>query len=89
MIHTTNDFFNKVANEIRSTYFPNENHGLTKNPFYHESSQAIELFNNGCLTYRQLVNRLAKSCKDTTNNIHTITSKFIVSFGGYKYKPKK
>lgn len=88
MIHCTNDFFNKVAFEIRNTYFKNENHGTTENKDYHKTTQTIELFNNGCLTYRQLIGRLSKSCKDTTKNIHAIIEKYIVSFGSYEYKPK-
>ena len=88
MIHTTPDFFNKVATEIRIIYFPNENHGTTENTNYHKTTNTIELFNNGALTYRKLIGRLAKSCNDTTTKIHSIVEKNIVSFGSYKYKPK-
>lgn len=87
MIHTTPDFFNKVATEIRSTYFPNENHGTTENQNYHKANYAIECFNNGALTYRQLIGRLAKNCKTTTQVIHSIVEKYVVSFGAYRYKP--
>lgn len=89
MIHTQPDFFNKVATEIRSTYFPNENHGTTQNPAYHKTSHTIELFNNGALTYRQLIGRLAKTCNDTTSKLNSIVEKYVVSFGAYRYKPKK
>jgi hypothetical protein len=88
MIHTQSDFFNKVATEIRSTYFATENHGTTQNQDYHKTTQTIELFNNGCLTYRQLIGRLAKSCKDTTTKLHSIVQKYVVSFGTYEYKPR-
>ena len=87
MIHTTSDFFNKVATQIRETYFPNDNHGTTQNQAYHKTTQTIELFNNGCLTYRQLIGRLSKSCLDTTKNIHAIVENYVVSFGEYQYKP--
>ena len=89
MIHTTQDFFNKVATEVRATYFANENHGRTENKNYHKTSNTLELFNNGCLTYRQLIGRLSKSCEDTTENIHKIVEKYVVSFGSYNYQPKK
>lgn len=89
MIHTTTDFFNKVANDVRGKYFPSEDHGRTENQKYHKTDYTIELFNNGCLTYRQLIGRLSKSCNDTTANIHNIVSKHIVSFGEYEYKPSK
>ena len=87
MIHTQADFFNKVATEIRSTYFPNENHGTTENQNYHKTTHTIELFNNGALTYRKLIGRLAKTCNTTTQAIHSIVEKYVISFGEYKYKP--
>jgi hypothetical protein len=87
MIHTTEDFFNKVAMEIDSTYFPTVK-------FYRDDNSCVnvhytlELFNNGCLTYRQLIGRLAKYCEVTTKEIHTIVTKYIVSFGSYTYTPR-
>lgn len=89
MIHTTENFFNKVAGEIRGTYFAKEIHGNTKNENYHAATYAIELFNNGCLTYRKLIGRLAKACNDSTQVLHSIVEKYIVSFGEYEYKPKQ
>ena len=89
MIHTVDDFFNKVALEIRANYFPNENHGTTENKKYWNATKIIEDFNNGALTYRKLIGKLSKSCNDTTINIHNIVSKYIISFGSYEYKPKK
>lgn len=89
MIHTTQDFYNKVATELRSKYFANENHGKTENKNYHKTSITLEIFNNGGLTYRQLIGRLSKSCEETTENIHKIVEKYVVSFGEYKYRPKK
>jgi hypothetical protein len=89
MIHTKENFFNNAASEIKKQYFPNEVHGYTQNENYHKTNYALELFNNGCLTYRQLIGRLAKSCNETTKNIHAIIEKHIISFGSYKYTPKK
>jgi hypothetical protein len=88
MIHTQTDFFNKVATEIDKTYFPNvkyyrDDENCTKVHY------SLELFNNGCLTYRQLIGRLAKSCNETTENIHKIVENYVVSFGSYQYKPRK
>lgn len=88
MIHTTENFFNKVATEIRAKYFATENNSYTKNQNYHNAGYTIELFNNGCLTYRQLIGRLSKACKDTTENVHNLVSNYVISFGNYEYKPK-
>ena len=88
MIHTVDDFYNKVAKEIRGTYFPTENHGLTDNPKYWESTKAMEDFNNSLITYRTFISRLAKSCNDTNYNINNIVEKYIVSYGSYTYKPR-
>lgn len=89
MIHTKPDFFNHVAAEIRAKYFADIK-------YYRDSEKCttatytIELFNNGCLTYRKLIGRLAKACNDTTAAIHEVVSKYIVSFGdNYEYKPNK
>jgi len=87
MIHTVNDFFNKTAAEIRGRYFADEIHGETKNPDYHAVTNAIELFNNGALTYRTFIGRLAKACSSNNATIHNIVEKHIVSFGEYQYKP--
>ncbi len=87
MIHTK-DFY-KVAEDIQVAYFPNVNHGYTENKDYHAMKYAVELFNNGCLTYRQLISKLAKCCNDTTEKLHSIVEKHIISFGEYRYQPKK
>ena len=89
MIHTTNDFFNKAATTIRAKYFTDEIHGYTENKKYHEATYAMELFSNGCLTYRKFISKLAKACSDTTFNINAIIETFVVSFGEYRYKPTK
>lgn len=87
MIHTKPNFYNEVATEIRTVYFKNEIHGQTEKKDYHKANYTIELFNNGCLNYRKLIGRLAKSCNDSTENIHKIVEKQIISFGNYTYKP--
>jgi len=88
MIHTTEDFYNKVAKEVRATYFPNENHGTTENKNYWKATKTMEDFSNGCLTYRKLIGRLSKSCGETTKKMHELISKYVTSFGSYEYKPK-
>lgn len=89
MIHTTENFFNKVAKEVRSIYFANENHATTENKNYWNSTKAIEDFNNGCLTYKVFIGRLSKSCGTNNATIHNLVEKYIVSFGSYQYKPLK
>jgi hypothetical protein len=88
MIHTTENFYNKVATDIRTTYFANENHAYTQNSNYHKATYTMELFNNGCLNYRTFIGRLAKCCNDTNAKIHSIVERHVLSFGAYKYKPK-
>lgn len=82
-----NDFFNKVAKAIDTKYYPEikyyrDNKNTTKIHY------TLELFSNGCLTYKVLINRLAKACKDTKENIHAIVKEFIHDFEGYEYKIK-
>lgn len=89
MIHTTENFFNKVATEVRSAYFANENHGTTENPNYWKATKAIEDFNNGILTYKVFIGRLAKATQSNNATIHNLVEKHIVSFGSYQYKPRK
>jgi len=78
------DFFNKTAQAIDKKYFPSVK-------YYRDDKDCtdvhytIELFNNGCLTYNDLIKRLAKSCKETHQNIHSIVSKYIEDFEGVTY----
>ena len=86
MIHIVNDFYNKAANDIKTRFF--ESAILPQNnPDYQKAKYSIELFNNGCLTYRAFIGRLAKSCKSNNATIHNIIEKHITSFGEYQYKP--
>lgn len=89
MIHTTQDFSNKVGTEVRSRYFPNEIHGKTENQNYWKATKAIEDFSNGCLTYKVFIGRLSKSCGTNNATIHNLVEKYIISFGSYQYKPRK
>ena len=88
MIHTTENFYNKVADDIKNQYFKNELSVYSPNEKYHEAKYAIELFNNGVLSYKVFIGRLAKACNDTTSKVNAIVEKHIVSFGSYQYKPK-
>ena len=87
MIHTTENFY-KVADEIRKTYFA-EIKTWEDSKDKDKATYAIELFNNGCLTYRNLIGRLAKACGESNATIHSIVEKYVVSFGEYEYKPSK
>lgn len=89
MIHTTTDFFNKVATETRQRFFANVVHGKDNNPNYYKHLKAIEDFNNGILTYKVFISRLAKATGSNNATIHNLIEKYIVSFGGYQYKPGK
>jgi hypothetical protein len=75
-----NNFFNVLASDIRATFFNGVPHS-TDNKNYHRTSYTIELFNNGCLTYPDLINRLSKSCKSDFSTIENIVEKYI-TFGG-------
>lgn len=88
MIHTKPDFFNNVAAEIRGRYFADVK-------YYRDSEKCttatyvIELFNNGSLTYKAFIGRLAKACDTNNATIHNMVEKHIVSFGEYQYKPRR
>jgi hypothetical protein len=83
MIHTKPEFFNTVVQELNKKYYPTVKY-YRDNDDCVKMHYIVELFNNGALTYKELVNRLSKNCKDTNKNIHDIVSKFIISFGSYK-----
>ena len=83
----TSDFFNKLTKELDKKYFPEvkyyrDNKNTTKIHY------TVELFNNGCLTYGNLIKRISDSCKDTKQNIHSIVSPYIEDFGDFIYNPK-
>ena len=75
-IKLCDNFFNVLASEIRATFFKGVSHS-TDDKNYHRTSYTIELFNNGCLTYPDLINRLAKSCKSDNLTIENIVSNYI------------
>lgn len=84
MIHTIDNFFNKVITEVRAVYFAKEN-----NTDYYKATKAVEDFNNGCLTYKVFISRLAKATQSNNATIHNLVEKYIISFGSYQYKPRK
>lgn len=88
MIHTVNDFFNKMADDIRSRFFPDVKH-CREDRNCETATYAIELFNNGCLTYRAFIGRLSKACNTNNATIHNIAERHIISFGQYQYKPRR
>ena len=69
------DLFNKVANEIRVKYFPEENHGTTENKNYWKATKIIEYFNNGILSYKVFVDKLSVVCKTDKDTIHNLLKK--------------
>ena len=79
------DFMNKLAGDLDKKYFPNlkyyRDEDKCANVHY-----ACELYSNGCSTYSQLINKLAKNCKETKENIHAIVNKYVESFENYEYK---
>lgn len=81
------EFFNGLTKELDTTYFPEVKYYRDKKETT-DIHYTCELFNNGCLGYDKLVSRIAKSCKDTKENIHAIASKYIADFEGYEYKVK-
>lgn len=89
MIHTVEDFFNKARTDIKQKYFPEVIHGVSENESYYSAIHALELFNNGCITYRTLIRKLCKFCKDSSKNIHAIIENHIRSFGEYRFTPSK
>lgn len=86
MIHTIDNFFNKVITEVRAVYFAKENHTITD---YYKATKAVEDFNNGCLTYKIFISRLAKATQSNNATMHNLVEKYIISFGSYQYKPRK
>ena len=89
MIHTTQDFYNKVTAEVRQIFFPNENHATTENQNYWKATKAVEDFNNGVITYKVFIGRLSKAIESNNATIHNLVEKYIISFGSYRYKPGK
>ena len=88
MIHTVENFFNKASADIMTTFFPEVKYYRDDNKC-EAAIYAIELFNNGQLTYRAFIGRLSKSCGTNNATIHNIVEKHILSFGEYQYKPGK
>jgi len=72
------DFYNKLAKEIRTTYFPNENHGTTNNKNYWKATKVMEDFSNGVLSYNRLIKGLSTYCNETKENITSIVNKYLV-----------
>ena len=71
------NFYNKVLSELDGKYFPNVKYygDNKKNTKLHCN---MELFSNGCLAYEVLIERIAKNCNDSEENLNNIVSKYIV-----------
>lgn len=85
-IKTVPDFFNKLAGDIDKTYFPDVKY-YRDNKHTTKIHYAIELFNNGCLTYEKLIQRLTYHTRETRKKMHQKVFKYIEDFGSYKFKP--
>lgn len=81
---TVQDFFVKCAGEIRSKYFPTVKY-YRDDKDCADATYALECFSNGVLTYSKLIDKLAKSCSDTKENIHAVVSQYVADFEGYLY----
>jgi len=74
----TENFYNKVAEELMSKYFPT----ITWHRDNFASQKAtynLELFSNGCLNYNKLVKKLAKYCMAEEKEIKTLLSKYLTT----------
>jgi hypothetical protein len=83
MLHTKQNFYNDLVKTLDTKYYPTVKY-YRDNENCAKMHYIVELFNNGCLTYKDLINKLAKNCNDKNINLHTIVSNFIISFGSYK-----
>lgn len=81
------DFFNITAKAIDAKYFPEVKY-YRDNKDCADVHYTLELFSNGCLSYKDLIKRLSRSCKDSTENIHNIVKEFVADFEGYKFTNK-
>lgn len=72
------NFFNKLASDIDKTYFPTVKY-YRDNKYCTECHYAIELFNNGCITYNVLIKRLAINCQTKPKIIKKIVEKYLIS----------
>ncbi len=80
------DFFNKLLQEIGAKYFPNVKY-YRDNKEDADAHYTVELFNNGCLVYSELIRRLAVSCNEKKEEIHRIVSQYVTDFESYEYNP--
>jgi hypothetical protein len=85
MIHTTDNFFNKAAQEIDMNFFKDVQY-YRDNKECTNCHYALELFNNSAITYPELIKIIARQTRQQKNVIHDHIGKFITSFGSYKPK---
>jgi len=79
------DFFNKLVSELDKKYFPDVKYYMD-NKKTAQIHRTVELFNNGVLSYENLIKRISDNCSDTKENIHKIVSKYIADFDGFEYR---
>jgi hypothetical protein len=69
------DFYNKVANELKRVYFPSVIPVINDN--YCGVRYSVELFSNGCISYDSLLNKLSKQCNTSKSLLHCKISNYI------------
>jgi len=68
-MNTVNDFYNKLVEELRYTYFNSES--KFENDTVQKVCNIVELFNNGCMYYENLIKELNTLCNiDVTEIIN-------------------
>jgi len=72
-----NNFYNKLTRELDGKYFPTVEY-YRDNKKCTNVHYAVELFNNGCLTYTKLISKLSIACNDTKENIEAIVYKYVI-----------
>lgn len=82
----TADFYNKTNTDLLAKYFPTLK-WFRDNPTAQKMCYAVEMFNNGCISYPTLIKRIELHTKATQTEIHNIVEKYI-NFDGYIFTPK-
>ncbi len=71
-----NNFFNGLVGELDKIYFPTVKY-YRDNTNCADTHYAVELFNNGCIDYDKLIERLSLRCNDSKEKVHSIVSNWI------------
>ena len=69
--------FERCVPEIRAKYFPDVEYYRDDKDCM-QATYALELFNNGCLTYAKLIKDLARYCKDSEDDIKEMVNPYLI-----------